>query len=103
MTDDMPATTRAQMQWIATEFRTRPPTRAALIASRLQMPRVIELARSYGVHVLFLSSPLDHNVVASGVWTAIPSYGALEVSRDALYERAALSYYRSRGWIRAEP
>jgi hypothetical protein len=29
----------------------------------------------------------------------VPTYIALRVSRDALYEHAALAYYRSRGWI----
>ena len=29
----------------------------------------------------------------------VPSYSALRVSRDALYELAALEYYERRGWI----
>ena len=101
--DNAAATTRAQMDRIATELRARPVGAAGLIASRLQMPRVIALARTYELRLLFLPSPLDHNLATSGIWSVIPSYRALEVSRDALYERIALSYYRSRGWIQAEP
>ena len=100
--NDEPATTRAQMESIAAELRVR-PVRAGLVASRLQMPRVVELARTFEVNLLFLPSELDHEVSISGGSSLIPSYGALEISRDALYERAALSYYRSRGWIRAQP
>jgi len=90
------------MESIAAELRVR-PVRAGLVASRLQMPRVVELARTFEVNLLFLPSELDHEVSISGGSSLIPSYGALEISRDALYERAALSYYRSRGWIRAQP
>jgi uncharacterized SAM-binding protein YcdF (DUF218 family) len=99
---DEPATTRARMESVAAELRAR-HVRAGLVASRLQMPRVIELARTFEVNLLFLPSELDHELPTSGGSSLTPSYGALEISRDALYERAALSYYRSRGWIRAEP
>ena len=100
--NDEPATTRAQMQSIAGELRAR-PVRAGLVASRLQMPRVIELARTFEVNLVFLPSELDHELPINGGSALIPSYGALEISRDALYERAALSYYRSRGWIGVQP
>jgi uncharacterized SAM-binding protein YcdF (DUF218 family) len=101
--NDAPPTTRAQMEWIAAELRVRPVHAAALVASRLQMPRVIEVARTYELHLLFLSSELDDDVATSGVRSLIPGYGALALSRDALYERASLSYYRLRGWIHAQP
>lgn len=101
--NDVPASTRAQMEWVAAQMRARPVHAVGVIASRLQMPRVIELARMNALNLLFLSSPLDYNVPTSGVWSVVPSYRALELSRDALYERAAFGYYRSRGWIQAEP
>ena len=101
--NDAPGTTRAQIEWIAAEVRSHPADATALIASRVQMPRVVQLARRYGFSVLFLSSPLDHEPSRTGIWSLIPTYGALEVSRDALYERAALTYYRSRGWIATTP
>lgn len=101
--DDGPRTTRAQIDWVKTERRAHPAGTAALIASRLQMPRVMELARMNGLDLLFLCSPLDHDPAADGIRAFLPSYGALEVSRDALYERAALAYYRSRGWIAEKP
>jgi hypothetical protein len=34
------------------------------------------------------------------LWQFLPTYASLLVSRDALYEYAALAYYRWRGWIR---
>lgn len=101
--NDTPATTRAQMEWVAAELRARPVHAGALVASRLQMPRVIAVARMYGLHLLFFASPLDHDPAMSGVWSLIPSFEALQLSRDALYECAALSYYRSRGWIHVQP
>ena len=101
--NDAPATTRAQMEWVAAELRARPVHEGALVASRLQMPRVIAVAQMYGLHLLFFASALDHDPPMSGVWSLIPSYGALQLSRDALYERAALGYYRSRGWIQVQP
>jgi len=101
--NDAPATTRAQMEWVAAELRARPVRAGALVASRLQMPRVIAVARMYGLHLLYLASPLDHDPAMSGVWSLIPSYEALQLSRDALYECAALGYYRSRGWIHVQP
>jgi hypothetical protein len=101
--NDASLTTRAQMEWIAAELQRHPVDAAALIASRLQMPRVFELARTYRLQLILLPSPLDHDCAPEGLRSLIPSYGALEVSRDALYERAALTYYRSRGWIATEP
>ena len=101
--NDGPETTRAQIEWVAAEMQARRLNAAGLIASRLQMPRVIELARTYALHLQFLTSPLDYPLADDGVRAMIPSYRALEVSRDALYERLALRYYESRGWIQAEP
>jgi uncharacterized SAM-binding protein YcdF (DUF218 family) len=101
--NNAPETTRAQIEWIAAEVRSHPADASALIASRVQMPRVVQLTRRYGFNVLFLSSPLDHEPSMTGIWSLIPTYAALEVSRDALYERAALTYYRSRGWIATQP
>ena len=73
--------------------------RVALIASRLQMPRVARLVQQSGLKVILVPSPVDREPPTSAPWTLVPSYAALRVSRDALYEHAALAYYRRRGWI----
>jgi len=74
--------------------------RTALIASRLQMPRVAALVATRHVSVVLIASPADSEPATTGVWQFVPTYGALSVSRDALYEHAALAYYRWQGWVR---
>jgi uncharacterized SAM-binding protein YcdF (DUF218 family) len=71
----------------------------ALIASRLQMPRVAGLARKAGLRLTLLSAPIDREPPTHGLWAFVPTYAALRLSRDALYEHAALAYYRRSGWI----
>jgi uncharacterized SAM-binding protein YcdF (DUF218 family) len=73
--------------------------RVALIASRLQMPRVARLVKRSGLKVILVPSPIDREPPTSAPWSFVPTYVALRVSRDALYEHAALAYYRRRGWI----
>lgn len=74
----------------------------ALIASRLQMPRVASLARQAGLKLILVPASLDWEPARDGVWAFVPTYAALGASRDALYEHAALVYYRQRGWIPAQ-
>jgi len=73
--------------------------RSVVIASRLQMPRVAALSRAAGVPALLLASPIDTEPATSGWRVLVPSYYALRVSRDAIYEHFALGYYSWRGWI----
>lgn len=73
--------------------------RAALVASRLQMPRIAALATALGLHVPLLPGPIDIEPPTTGARRFVPSYVALRTSRDAIYELAALTYYRHRGWI----
>jgi len=73
--------------------------RAAVIASRLQMPRIAALATSLDLTVPLIESPIDEEPPTTGVARFVPSYIALRTSRDAIYERAALRYYAWRGWI----
>jgi hypothetical protein len=63
------------------------------------MPRIAALARSAGVAPLLLPSPIDDEPPAVGVWRFVPTYIGLRTSRDAMYEHAALVYYRNKGWI----
>ncbi len=98
-TDAEPATTRAQLEWMKQYLASRPGTSAALIASRLQMPRVAGLAASMGIRAQLIASPLDAAPARWGVQKAVPSYSALRLASDALYEHAALFFYRHRDWI----
>jgi hypothetical protein len=96
--DKQSATTRQQMDMV-TALRSQ--RSVAIIASRLQMPRVAALARQKRIALLLRASPVDIEPPTSGFRALLPSYAGLRVSRDAFYERVALCYYQSRGWIRA--
>ena len=90
--------TREQVEWVHHLVSAGPARRIGIVVSRIQAPRTRALtARAVpGVHVI--ASPLDAELPVTGLRRILPSYAALCVSRDALYEHAALSYYRWRGW-----
>jgi hypothetical protein len=91
-------TTRAQIDQVSgIGQRATPPV--AVIASRLQAPRVVALLQSREPQVAVLASPIDEEPARSGIEQFIPAYLALRLSRDAIYEHAALAYYRWRGFI----
>jgi hypothetical protein len=94
-------TTLDQIDWVARFIRDQPGARVAVVASRLQMPRVRGLAAARGLDLALLSSPLDDEPATEGWGRFRPSYVALRTSRDAIYEHVALVYYRWRGWIGA--
>ena len=96
-----PVNTREQVAWVERFVAGAGvgASRSAMVVSRLQVPRVAALAARSGVHMPLLASPLDREPATTGSWRLIPSYGALCASRDAIYELAALRYYRWRGWI----
>ena len=71
----------------------------AVIASRLQAPRIIGLIQARGISVTVLPSAVDDEPPTSGPGRFIPSYIALRLSRDAIYEHAALGYYRLRRFV----
>ena len=93
------ATTRDQVSWLKTFTDGRPADRLAVVASRIQMARVVELLRAAQLAVTPAPAPIDAEPRRGGVWAVVPTYIALRASRDALYEHAALAYYRWRGWI----
>jgi uncharacterized SAM-binding protein YcdF (DUF218 family) len=97
--DYRPQDTRAQMDELERQT-TGGGRRVAVVASRLQMPRVAGLARAAGLPASLVASPIDTEPPTSGWRLVVPSYYALRVSRDAIYEHAALALYRWRGWIR---
>jgi uncharacterized SAM-binding protein YcdF (DUF218 family) len=94
-----PSNTRGQIARIRRLMETQPGARVVLIASRLQMPRIAALARAERIAPLLVPSPIDSEPPTSGIWRFVPSYIALRASRDALYEYAALAFYRWQGWI----
>jgi hypothetical protein len=94
-----PATnTREQVQWLQRLADRQRPERIGVVVSRIQAPRTSALIVKAVPGVRVIAAPLDAEVTATGLGRILPSYAALCVSRDALYEHAALLYYRWRGW-----
>jgi hypothetical protein len=60
---------------------------------------VAGLVRRADLPTVLIASPVDTEPATSGWWLFVPSYYALRVSRDAIYEHAALAYYARKGWI----
>jgi uncharacterized SAM-binding protein YcdF (DUF218 family) len=97
-----PANTRSQMQAVSDTVARNPTGRIGVVASRLQMPRVAALAAAEGIlgsHFVLIAAPVDREPTTTGLGRYLPSYAALCVTRDALYEVAALAYYRWRGYV----
>ena len=101
MNDESPATTREQVDWMKRRDLSHPAERTAVVASCLQMPRVAGLIEAAGLRVELLPSPVDDLPIFKGPRRFVPSYLALRLGRDAIYEHAALAFYRWRGWIPA--
>ncbi len=101
--DDRTGTTRSQIARVEALISGPSGARVAVVASRLQIPRVAALTRAAGLHVLLVASPIDTEPPTRGLWLFVPVYSALRVSRDALYEHAALAYYGWQGWTASSP
>jgi hypothetical protein len=95
------ATTRDQVASLERLVAKRRGARIAVIVSRLQAPRMAGLLEAADLStVALIPSPADVEPATTGVRRFVPTYYALRISRDALYELAALRYYRWKGWIR---
>lgn len=92
-------TTRDQLASLAALVARRPGWRVGVIVSRLQAPRMALLLERSHLAVRLIESPADVEPVTTGALAFVPTYYALRISRDALYEHAALQYYRWHGWI----
>ncbi len=92
-------TTREQVEYVKTYAARHPGDRVAIVASRLQIPRIAGLLQRAGVAATLYGAPVDHELATGGIWRYLPTYAALCVTRDAFYERVALVYYRWNGWI----
>lgn len=97
--DSTPLNTRHQMAAVS-ELVGKDHWRSALVASRLQAPRIAALAEAAGFPVRIVASPADREPAATGPRVAVPSFGALMLTRDSIYEHVALAYYRWQGWTR---
>ena len=97
--DNTTTTTREQIGKLSQWAEQCGAERVVLVASTLSMSRVAELARVARVPVVLAPSAVDSVPATSGVWKVVPSYGALRMTRDAVYEHIALAYYRHRRWI----
>jgi uncharacterized SAM-binding protein YcdF (DUF218 family) len=100
--DHSSTTTREQIEYLIGYAAQHPAAHLAVVASRLQMPRILALARRTGLQATFYSSQVDREPATDGLWLLVPTYAGLRVTRDALYERAAITYYRRQGWIAAD-
>lgn len=97
--DESGSNTRLQVAAVTRLYAAR-PLKTALVASRLQMPRIASLVREHPFDVLLISSPADREPpTGGGLSQFLPRLGALNLTRDAIYEHVALMYYRWRGWI----
>jgi uncharacterized SAM-binding protein YcdF (DUF218 family) len=100
--DESSGTTREQLEYLKKYQADHTHARLAVVASRLQMPRIIALADRAGVDARFYSAPVDREPATQGWLRFVPTYAGLRVTRDAFYERLAMAYYRRQGWIPAE-
>lgn len=92
------ANTRDQVVEIS-QFIASRPGQTAVVASRLQMPRLSALLQVAAIPVVLIASPVDIEPPTRGPRLLVPTYSALRLTRDALYEHAAIRYYQWRGWI----
>ena len=93
------ANTREQMRQVAAMSAKAAPGRTVVVASRLQVARVAALAAALNTNPDIVSAPVDDEPPTQGWRRFLPTYIALRVSRDALYEHAALWWYARQGWI----
>ena len=100
--DPRPPNTLEQMVAVRDYVRTHPHEATAVVASRLQMPRIAALADAMRFPVMLLPSPADVEPPRAGPGRWLPRYTALRISRDAIYEHAALVYYRWKGLTMAD-
>jgi hypothetical protein len=86
------------MLWIQASMTSR-TERAVIAASRLHAPRVKAVAQQLRLNVLVVPSPVDAEPAVTGLGRWLPSVAGLRLSRESVYERIALAYYRSKGWL----
>jgi uncharacterized SAM-binding protein YcdF (DUF218 family) len=86
----------AMLEPLAAQHQIR---RLFLVASQLHIRRAAGTFRTRGYDVIPVTSPIDYRPV-QGHWRRfVPQKAALALSRAAIYEYAAWSYYRWEGWL----
>lgn len=86
--------TSTQVEQTKALWRPGSSGRTAVLASCLQAPRVKLLLHDAGLDLPVVAAPLDTELPTHGIGRIVPSLAALGTTRDALYEVAALMYYR---------
>ncbi len=94
--------TLEQMVAVRDYVRTHPHEATAVVASRLQMPRIAAIADTMQLPITLLPSPADVEPPRAGPDRWLPRYTALRISRDAIYEYVALIYYRWKGFTQVD-
>jgi uncharacterized SAM-binding protein YcdF (DUF218 family) len=88
--------TREQLINVTRIVRARQIDRIVLVVSAIHMPRTLAAARVLGLDVVPSASPTRQIAGMPPFW---PAYNALRLTRESVYEDAAMFYYRLRGWV----
>jgi uncharacterized SAM-binding protein YcdF (DUF218 family) len=91
-------TTREQAKEVAALLRARDIRRCVIVTTAVHMPRAMALFRREGLDPVASAAPVRSDRQPSPRWF-MPNGESLWVSDEAVYEYAALIYYRARGWM----
>jgi uncharacterized SAM-binding protein YcdF (DUF218 family) len=92
-------TTHEQLANVVGILRGRGFGRLVLVASEIHMPRALATAEALGLDAVPSASATRRIAGRPRFW---PTSDALRLSRESLYEYAALWYYGARGWMKPE-
>jgi uncharacterized SAM-binding protein YcdF (DUF218 family) len=90
-------TTREQIVNVERIVRRHNMGRVVLVVSAIHMRRTLAAARAVGLDAVPSASPTRRNAGPPFV----PTFDGLRLTRESLYEYAALAYYEWRGWLKA--
>jgi uncharacterized SAM-binding protein YcdF (DUF218 family) len=91
-------TTREQALFLSRLLADRHISRLVLVTSAVHMPRSLAVFRASGLDPVPSASDLAEDLDLS-LSTLVPNRDSLNLSDAALYEYAALAYYRARRWL----
>jgi uncharacterized SAM-binding protein YcdF (DUF218 family) len=89
-------TTREQIVNVERIVRRHNMGRVVLVVSAIHMRRTLAAARAAGLDVVPSASSTRRNAGPPFV----PTFDGLRLTRESLYEYAALAYYEWRGWLK---
>jgi uncharacterized SAM-binding protein YcdF (DUF218 family) len=96
VTESTARTTREQAVTVAQLVRSRHLDPVVLVASAIHMPRALAAFREAGIDAVPSASATRPIAGLPRFW---PAYDALRLSRESIYEYAALTYYQRKGWL----